>query len=262
MPMLPMRWSVIALAARLVLAACIACSAGAQAPSNVPVAVRGRDASEPTGYLGIVFTAPLARTVRGGSISVRHFAYPVVESVEPGSPAAQAGISAGDTILAYDSVDVVRHDIALTQLLRPGKVVTVRVRRNGAVRDLGVRVAPRPASFVDGPSVRVHFGAPDPGLLMPFQSATVGVAGAAVITTNADLLAALGAPRGVLVIDVAGGTPAEASGLRGGDVITDAGGAAVTRPVELMEAIEGASGHQLDLSIIRARHTRKVSLSW
>jgi serine protease Do len=251
-----MRWSIIA------LTACVACSAGAQAPSNVPVTVRGRDRSEPTGYLGIVFTAPLARTMRGGSISVRHFAYPVVESVEPGSPAAQAGISAGDTILAYDSVDVLNHEIALTRLLQPGNLVTVRVRRNGAVRDLGVRVAPRPASFVDGPSLRIRPGMPDPGLFMPFQSATVGVVGAAVITTNPDLLTALGAPRGVLVIDVAGGTPAEASGLKAGDVITDAGGTPVTRPVVLMEAIEGSSGHQLDLTVVRARHSRKVSLTW
>jgi len=253
---------------RLLLAVgvCAGVSAGAQVPRNVPVTVRGREASEPTGYLGIVFTAPLVRTVRGGSISVRHFAYPVVESVEPGSPAARAGISAGDTILAYDSVDVVQHDIALTQLLRPGTVVTVRVRRNNAVRDIGVLVAPRPASFVDGPSVQVGAGSSrslDPGMmLMPFQSATVGVAGAAVITTNADLLAALGAPRGVLVVDVADGTPAEASGLKAGDVITDAGGTAVTRPVVLMQAIEESSGHQLELTVVRARHTRKVSLSW
>ncbi|HWZ60431.1 MAG TPA: PDZ domain-containing protein [Gemmatimonadaceae bacterium] len=243
----------------LALAACVALSAGAQVPRNVPVTVHGRDVSEPAGYLGIVFTAPLARTVHGGSISVRHFAYPVVESVEPGSPAAQAGISAGDTILAYDSVDVMHHEIALTRLLRPGAVVTVRVRRNGAVRDVGVRVAPRPASFVDG-DMAMH--SPDVAMLMPFQSATVGVAGAAVITTNADLLAALGAPRGVLVIDVAEGTPAEASGLKAGDVITDAGGTAVTRPVALMQAIEESSGHQLDLTVVRARHARKVSLSW
>jgi serine protease Do len=233
--------------------------AGAQAPSNVPVGAHGRPVGEPTGYLGIVFTAPLARMVVASGVSVRHFAYPVVESVEPGSPAARAGISSGDTIMAYDSVDVLHHDIALTQLLRPGTVVTVRVKRNGVVRDIGVRVAPRPASFTDGPSI------PDPGntvMFMPFQSATVGVAGAAVIATNADLLDALGAPRGVLVVDVAPGTPAEASGLRAGDVITDAGGTPVSRPVVLMQAIEQSTGHEIDLTVVRAKHSRKVPLSW
>jgi serine protease Do len=255
---LPLRWSALA------LTACVAIPAGAQTPGNVQVSVRGQDTSEPSGYLGIVFTAPLERRVQRGNISVRHFAYPVVESVEPGSPAAQAGISAGDTILAYDSVDVMHHDIALTQLLRPGNVVSVRVRRNGAVRELGVRVAPRPASYSDAPSYRVRIGAPDPGLLMSFQSATIGVAGAAVIATNADLLDALGAPRGVLVVDVAAGTPAEAAGLKAGDVITDVGGTPVSRPVALMEAIEQASGpgHQVELTVSRARHARKVSLTW
>jgi serine protease Do len=233
---------------------------GAQEPSNVPVIAHGRAANEPAGYLGIVFTAPLARTVQAGGISVRHFAYPVVESVEPGSPAARAGISSGDTILAYDSVDVVQHDIALTHLLRPGTIVTVRVKRNGTVREIGVRVAPRPASFVDGPSM--PGGPRDPVLFMPFQSATVGVAGAAVIATNADLLDALGATRGVLVVDVASGSPAEASGLRAGDVITDAGGIAIDRPIVLMQAIEESSGHEVDLTVVRSKRTRKVSLTW
>jgi serine protease Do len=233
--------------------------ARAQQPSNVPVMVHGRAALEPAGYLGIVFTAPLAQTVVRSGISVRHYAYPVVESVEPGSPAARAGISAGDTILAYDSVDVLHHDIALTQLLRPGTVVTVRVKRNGNVRDVPVRVAPRPPSFVDAGTVTIG---PDPMLFMPFQSATIGVAGAAVINTNADLLDALGATRGVLVVDVASGTPAEAAGLRAGDVITDAGGTPVLRPVELMQAIETVSGRQIDLTVLRAKHARKVSLNW
>lgn len=237
-----------------------AVTAGAQAPANVPVTARGRASSEPAGYLGIVFTAPLSRTVQGSGISVRHFAYPVVESVEPGSPAARAGISAGDTIMAYDSVDVLNHDIALTQLLRPGTVVTVRVKRNGVVRDIGVRVAPRPASFIDAPSMPEM--RQDPVMFMPFQSATVGVAGAAIIATNADLLDALGASRGVLVVDVAAGTPAEASGLRAGDVIIDAGGTPVNRPVVLMQAIEQSTGHEIDLTVMRAKRTRKVALSW
>jgi S1-C subfamily serine protease len=240
-----------------VVATAVGVSAGAQTPRNVPVT--SRLASEPAGYLGIVFTAPLARTVRRSGISVRHFAYPVVESVEPGSPAARAGISAGDTILAYDSVDVVHHDIALTQLLRPGTIVSVRVRRNGVTRDVDVRVAPRPASFVDGDRGTEP---PDMAMLMPFQSATVGVAGAAIIATNPDLLAALGAQRGVLVIDVAEGTPAGAAGLKAGDVIIDADGAPVTRPLALMEAINQSSDHQVALVVVRARHTRKLSLSW
>jgi S1-C subfamily serine protease len=238
----------------------LATSAGAQAPERVPVSTRL--ASEPTGYLGIVFTAPIARTVRRSGISVRHFAYPVVESVEPGSPAARAGISAGDTILAYDSVDVLHHDILLSQLLRPGTMVTVRVKRNGAMRDVDVRVAPRPASFVDAPvTVRTHEPS-DMAILMPFQSATVGVAGASIIATNADLLAALGAERGVLVIDVGEGTPAGTAGLKAGDVIIDADGTPVTRPLGLMQALEESSDHQVDLVVVRARHTKKLSLSW
>jgi len=218
--------------------------------------------SEPSGYLGIVFTAPLARVSRPDGITVRHFGYPVVESVEPGSPAASAGISAGDTILAYDSVDVLNHDIALTRLLRPGTIVMVRVRRNAVARDVAVRVAPRPASFVDAPPPAPGMEAPDVGLIMPYESGVLGVAGATVVRTNADLRAALQVPRGVLVLDVAPGSPASVAGLRAGDVIVDAGRAPIGDPVALIEAIEGTAGRTLSVTVARGAHTRRLVLHW
>jgi len=217
---------------------------------------------EPAGYLGIVFTAPLARVSRPDGVTIRHFGYPVVESVEPGSPAASAGISAGDTILAYDSIDVVNHDIALTRLLRPGTTVMVRIRRNAVARDVPVRVAPRPASFVDAPPPSPAMESPDVGLIMPFESGVMGVAGATIVRTNADLRAALQVTRGVLVLDVVGGSPAGAAGLRAGDVIVDAGGSAVGDPVALVEAVEGTSSRTLALTVARGAHTRRLVLHW
>ena len=54
-------------------------------------------AQEPEGYLGIAFTCPLKRIEDASGVRVIHLAYPAVESVEPGSPASLAGISAGVT---------------------------------------------------------------------------------------------------------------------------------------------------------------------
>lgn len=72
--------------------------------------------------------------------------YPVVESVEPASPAERGGLAAGDTIVAYQGRDLVRDGpIALDRLLVPGQTLAVRVRRDGRTTERQVVIAPRPA---------------------------------------------------------------------------------------------------------------------
>jgi S1-C subfamily serine protease len=103
----------------------------------------------PEGYLGISFVCDVRRQYGPEGLTIYHYGYPAVESVERGSPADRAGIVPGDTIVAYDSRDVLYRRIVLSRLLRPGSVLAVRVRRNGAVKNLLVSIAPRPANFVD-----------------------------------------------------------------------------------------------------------------
>ncbi len=103
----------------------------------------------PEGYLGISFVCDLRRQYGPEGLAIYHYGYPAVESVERGSPADRAGIVPGDTIVAYDSRDVLYRRIVLSRLLRPGSVLAVRVRRNGTVKNLLVSIAPRPATFVD-----------------------------------------------------------------------------------------------------------------
>jgi len=103
----------------------------------------------PEGYLGISFVCDVRRQYGPEGLTIYHYGYPAVESVERGSPADRAGIVPGDTIVAYDSRDVLYRRIVLSRLLRPGSVLDVRVRRNGTVKNLRVSIAPRPATFVD-----------------------------------------------------------------------------------------------------------------
>jgi membrane-associated protease RseP (regulator of RpoE activity) len=103
----------------------------------------------PDGYLGITFTCRARQSSGPDGITIYHYGYPVVASVEPGSPAEAAGILAGDTILAYDSQSVLYRRIVLAKLLRPGTRLGVRVSRNGTLKDLEVRVTRRPPTFVD-----------------------------------------------------------------------------------------------------------------
>jgi serine protease Do len=219
-------------------------------------------AQEPQGYLGIAFTCPLKRIEDASGVRVIHLAYPAVESVEPGSPASLAGISSGDTILAYDSVDVVNHELSLTRMLRPGRRVLIRVRRNGAVKEVAVRVAVRPPAYVE--SIRVfpqpRFVGPMLALPSPDQ---IAAAGAALIRTNDDLLAALGAPRGssgVLVVNVLQGTPAEASGLHAGDVVLSADGRNIADPESLAQIITLPPSNPVTLRVYGNHRIRTVTL--
>ena len=97
----------------------------------------------PEGWLGIHYVCAIDSWTKGREMFVRHSGHPFVASVEPGSPADRAGIQAGDTILAYDNKDVDGRTISLTQMLRPGNRITVKIRRGRDTYDIPVTVARR-----------------------------------------------------------------------------------------------------------------------
>lgn len=101
----------------------------------------------PPGYMGINYSGAAMWEDRSDEAVVHHFEYPVVESVEPSSPAARAGVVAGDTIIAYNGDDLRRRSFSLTRMLQPGAKVKVRLRNRGKVREAVVNVAPRPRSL-------------------------------------------------------------------------------------------------------------------
>jgi len=100
--------------------------------------------AEPEGWMGISYSGPVKHVMRDGSVLLVHRAYPMVETVEPGSPAEAAGIEAGDTIVAYEGRDVRTSEVSLTTLLTPGKRVTVKVRRAGSTKTIPVVIRRKP----------------------------------------------------------------------------------------------------------------------
>lgn len=66
---------------------------------------------------------------------------------------------------------------------------------------------------------------------------------------------------GLLVSLVAGGSPAEAGGVLVGDIVTHAGGTAVTRPTELAAVLSTSIGQALELQLIRGGQPATVTVT-
>ena len=47
--------------------------------------------------------------------------YPVIESIDPGSPAEKAGLQAGDILMSINSQDFRKEPIPMNSLLVPGR---------------------------------------------------------------------------------------------------------------------------------------------
>lgn len=248
------------------------------------------------GWIGVQMTEVIeARTTADGRL-VRYCDYPVVVSVEPASPAERAGLESGDTVWAYNGVDLRRvGEVALDHLLIPDDTLRVGVRRSGraltfplvvARRPEGMHVSPGSASYsyvfvTPGPRGPGVPSAPSPArsaapvaaplpppppaapLFFPFGSGGSALAGAQLVAMDDDLRAAVGAKAGVLVLKVAEGTPAGEAGLRAGDVIVSAGGRAVTAPAALQQIfLREATARALPLRVERRGKTREVVLRW
>ncbi|MDB4882281.1 MAG: hypothetical protein JWL95_1047 [Gemmatimonadetes bacterium] len=100
----------------------------------------------PRGWIGIVLMgAATEARVERGELILHYFSYPLIASVEPGSPAQRAGLAPNDTLLAYNGRDVRDADISMTRLLQPNTKLLVRVRRDGRSRELPVMVAATPS---------------------------------------------------------------------------------------------------------------------
>jgi serine protease Do len=212
----------------------------------------------PRGWIGIVAQGPQLHYMRDNEI-IRYFGYPSIVSVEPNSPAERAGILAGDTLVAYDRVDVRDREINLTKLLVPNRTLAVAVRRDGDTKEYEMVVAKAPEGFarsrfeistdsvvvlaVPGSRVvtgrraggggamvgaveagpqrieRMLPGAAPRGFVFKPFDGTGSVWGARLATINEGLGRTLGVKSGVLVTDVAPATPAAKSGLEAGDII-------------------------------------------
>lgn len=235
------------------------------------------------GFIGVTLS-PTPNTTRADSSGffVRYFDYPAIISVEPGSPAFRAGLLRGDTLLAYDGMDI-RSELPMHKLLQPGRTLAARVRREGAERTFTVTVAEPPRIIVDRRenflipsrprtpvSGRVFVTAPEaphgtggarPGAVYRFEIAN-GLAGAEMRSVTDGFAKVLGVKSGVLVLSVPPRTPAAAAGLTDGDVIVKADRRAVDDIPTLSRIMREDDDRTVTLEVVRGKSRRSLKLSW
>ena len=228
-----------------------------------------------------------ARDVTSDDASKAKLAQPLgvfVESVRDGSPAAKAGIQAGDIVLDFDGERIrsVRHFTRVVQESAPNRSVPVVVVRGTARQTLNVvpessgnalsdtftrrferdlrqlprqfdrlpRQLPRDFNFnIDPDALRRRI---NPDLLRRFPLGGGATLGITVTPLTGQLAEYFGVKGGALVASVDADTPAAAAGLKAGDVITAIGGRSVSSAADITEALRSAQpGEGVDIAVTR-----------
>ena len=137
---------------------------------------------------------------------------PVVGAVEPGSPAAAAGLQPGDEIIAIDGKAQDTWEGAQTSvMLRPEQALQLRIRRGGQEQDVPVRSA----------------------------------------ITSKEKIGTIGVHPLVRVGEVIPGGAAEAAGLRTDDGVMAIDGKPIRSFGEIPEALKGTAGRALSVRVFR-----------
>jgi serine protease Do len=187
-------------------------------PSNTVVSVYnqliGPEHRVARGSIGIEFNAqenPAIARVYGVNSGV------TISNVVAGSPADQAGLKVGDTVISIDGKPVKNGDELVADIAsrKPGSKATLGFVRNGKKQDASVIIADRAKLF----AARLGEDEENSEAAAPKESKL----GLTVRPVTADLADRLDIPagKGVIVQEVKPGTFAEDVGLTRGDVILE-----------------------------------------
>lgn len=216
-----------------------------------------------------------------------------VDEVRTGSPAAKAGVKAGDTIVEFDGEKIrsVRQLTRLVQETPGGRAVKMAVMRDGKRVDLTVTPEAVAGNVWAGQfradmdelrrdlrdrlrelprqSGTFRYYVPAPGELEVLPEGPSGLIeryiqpgrrlGVTVLDLTSQLAAYFGAKDGVLITAVTDGSAAAKSGLKAGDVITAVNDQAVKTGSDLVRLLgDAGSGAEVAIAIVRDRKPMTV----
>jgi len=166
----------------------------------------------------------------------------VVVNVNPGSPAANAGLRVGDVVRILNGRKVESADDLRTAigLLRVGTVVTLTVLRDGRERIIRAQIAKTKRAHLD--VGKLHYR---------LQGA--------IVSNLVEDHVAFGKIEGVIVSKVKRGSQAAKIGLQEGDIITKINKQAVQSPNDVKRLL-GNGKRRLLLNLVRGRSSMQIYL--
>ena len=195
------------------------------------------------GYLGVGLQ-PLDENI-AESLGLPKDRGEIVRSVQPGTPAAKAGLQQGDVILRVNGRDVnpdqtVSYLVANTSV---GTRVPLEIIRGGRRQTVNVQVGQRPTE--EELAQQLGSGDSDQGLNPEETPATPGstVLGLSLQQLTAQIARTLNLPagsRGVVVATVDPNSDASDKGIQRGDLIISVNQQLVTSPAQVQAAVEAA----------------------
>jgi S1-C subfamily serine protease len=184
-----------------------------------------------------------------------------VESVSPGGPAEEAGVKAGDVIVAIEAKPVTtgRELVRAMEAIEPGEKVQLGLKRDGKPVKLAVEARELDRVFFAGTPALP--GLPAMPVMHEFEGDMHWLLGgwsdAELVTLTPDLGRYFGADKGVLVARA----PGEASfGLEDGDVIVSIGGREPQSGTHAMRILRSYQpGESVELKILRDRRAQTLN---
>jgi serine protease Do len=175
----------------------------------------------------------------------------LVDQPQPASPAANAGIKAGDVITAVNG-GAVKNSRELAQKIggmAPGANVKLTLLRDGQEKTMDITLGKMPSektARAEAPTRSAENGVPHLGLSLAPAADVAGAGG-----------------KGVAVVGVDPNGPAAEHGFKTGDIILDVGGKSVGNVGDVREAVDAAhqSGkHAVLMRVKTANGTRFVAM--
>jgi serine protease Do len=214
------------------------------------------------GYLGIRIQG--LNEDLADSLGIAHNKGEFVQAVEPGQPAANAGIKPGDVIVRVDGKDVTRDQTLsfLVANVAPGKRIPIELIRDGRRMTVTAVVGKRPSEeeLAAQQSFGEDQGQDDDFSRPPSQQDRQGLSqqslGLSVLPLTPTIARQLGMPettRGVVVNAVDPSSDAGAKGLQRGDIILSANYQNVTTPAELEAAVKSVKSANRTAVLLRVQ---------
>ena len=185
------------------------------------------------GYVNRAWLGVQIQPVTAGiadSLGLKQAAGALVDQPQPNSPAAKAGIAAGDIISAVNDKPVkdLRELARTIGMMAPGTKVKLTLLRQGEVKTMNLTLGKMPnerTAKADTGAKNAENGVPHLGLTLAPASDVAGAGG-----------------KGVAVVAVDPNGPAAERGFKTGDVILDVGGKSVANAGDVRNALAEAHG--------------------